>query len=107
MLFCCGFGSCFGVTPSTSRCPSGHTITRSNVTFSLMPPLDSGIASVLGSWLKSFETCHRSLLAVKLRFPWAATTPKFKAYDTEFAMPQAAAPTAESALAPDHIDVTL
>jgi hypothetical protein len=46
-------------------------------------------------------------LAVKLRFPCAATTPKLKANDREFAMPQAAAPTVESALAPDHIDATL
>jgi hypothetical protein len=32
-------------------------------------------------------------LAVKLRFLCVATTPKLKANDTEFAMPQAAAPT--------------
>jgi ABC-type uncharacterized transport system substrate-binding protein len=51
MLFCCGFGSCFGVTPSTSRCPSGQTMTRSKVIAFCLPPLVSGMASVDGSAL--------------------------------------------------------
>ena len=42
-----GDGSCFGVTPSTSRCPSGHTMMRSKLTVGA-PPLVSGIANVLG-----------------------------------------------------------
>ena len=46
MLVCCGAASCFGVTPSTSRCPSGHTMTRSKVIAFCLPPLVSGIASV-------------------------------------------------------------
>jgi len=46
-------------------------------------------------------------LAVKVHFPCTATTPKLKANDREFAMPQPTAPTAESALAPDHIEATL
>src|SRR5215475_8213131 len=61
----------------------------------------------LGQALTLAEKLRRSPLAVKLRFPCAATTPKLKANDREFAMPQAAASTAESALAPVHIDATL
>src|SRR5262249_49246853 len=41
-------GSCFGVTPSISLRPSGHTMMRSKVIFVLSPPSDSGIASVDG-----------------------------------------------------------
>jgi hypothetical protein len=45
-------------------------------------------------------------LAVKLHH-CTATTPKLKANDREFAMPQAAASSTQSALGPDHIEATL
>src|SRR5262249_7828366 len=46
-----GAGSDFGVTPSISLRPSGHTITRSNVILLPNPPLDSDAVSVVGRTL--------------------------------------------------------
>ena len=43
-----GAGSCFGVTPSISRRPSGHTMCRSNTILTPKPPSDSEAFSVVG-----------------------------------------------------------
>src|SRR5262245_37880279 len=62
-----GAGSDFGVTPSISLRPSGHTITRSNVILLPNPPLDSDAVSVVGRTLPRSRRIRRTILNRQLR----------------------------------------
>src|SRR6516225_9808169 len=44
-----GAGSDFGVVPSTSRWPSGHTTSRMNRSSTPTPPSESGADNIVGS----------------------------------------------------------
>src|SRR6516164_7140613 len=48
-----GAGSAFGVTPSTSRRPSGQTMWRSKTTFTPEPPSDSEAEAAASVWATS------------------------------------------------------
>src|SRR6516162_6339223 len=71
-----GTGSAFGVTPSISRRPSGHTMCRSNTILTPSPPPDSSALSVWGKHFPSkLENALEFSTASLVRYPVSPSAP--------------------------------